>query len=175
MIKTITVSLRMSKGPILASIIFFAVGFIIGLFSKEGFSVTAYASSTNVLELLKNNVTVCLLMASGFFSFGLLSMFYLMSNGFILSGSIIESLQNGVPLYQIGFLLLPHGIFEIPALLLSGSIGFKSLEMIWKLCFANTKGVLLDLFKHMMILTLLIGCLLVTASIIEIYVTPLFK
>ncbi|MDT2235246.1 stage II sporulation protein M [Paenibacillus larvae] len=98
-----------------------------------------------------------------------------MSNGFILSGSIIESLQNGVPLYQIGFLLLPHGIFEIPALLLSGSIGFISLEMIWKLCFANTKGVLLDLFKHMMILTLLIGCLLVTASIIEIYVTPLFK
>lgn len=89
--------------------------------------------------MLKNNAMACLFLAAGFFTFGLTSIFYLFTNGFILSGSIIENLHNGVPLYQIILLLIPHGIFEVPALLLSGAIGFKGIELVIRLCFSKEK------------------------------------
>ena len=111
-------------------------------------------------------------LAAGF-TFGLTSIFYLFTNGFILSGSIIENLHSGVPFIRF-LLLIPHGIFEVPALLLSGAIGFKGVELVIRLCFLRKK-IIASMFRHIGILVLLIICLLIAAAIIEAYITPILS
>ncbi|MCC9023247.1 stage II sporulation protein M [Bacillus nakamurai] len=175
MMSRISQSVKMSFFPLIASLLFFIGGVVTAVFSDDFFSAAPYNGSAGAVELLKNNAIACLFLTAGFFTFGLTSIFYLFSNGFILSGSIIESLHNGVPFYQIILLLIPHGIFEVPALLLSGAIGFKSVELVIRLCFSKQKKIMITMFKHMGIMVLCIICLLIAAAIVEAYITPIFK
>ncbi|MED2969887.1 stage II sporulation protein M [Bacillus subtilis] len=175
MMNRISLSIKMSFIPLTASLLFFLVGAIAAIFSDQFFSTAPYNGSSGPIELLKNNAIACLFLVAGFFTFGLTSIFYLFTNGFILSGSIIENLHNEVPLYQIILLLIPHGIFEVPALLLSGAIGFKGIELVIRLCFSKEKKVITSTFMNIGILILVIMCLLITAAIIETYITPIFK
>jgi uncharacterized membrane protein SpoIIM required for sporulation len=48
----------------------------------------------------------------------------LFSNGFIL-GSAVKTVANQLKLTETLSLILPHGIFEIPALIIAGAAGFK--------------------------------------------------
>ncbi|MGG0156736.1 stage II sporulation protein M [Bacillus velezensis] len=168
-------AIRTSAIPLTASLLFFSGGVIAAFFSDHFVSSASYNGSSGAVELLKNNAIACLFLAAGFFTFGLTSIFYLFTNGFILSGSIIENLHSGVPFYQIFLLLIPHGIFEVPALLLSGAIGFKGVELVIRLCFSKEKKIMASMFRQIGILLLLIICLLIAAAIIEAYITPIFK
>ncbi|AWG37295.1 hypothetical protein CMR26_01360 [Bacillus velezensis] len=168
-------AIRTSAIPLTASLLFFSGGVIAAFFSDHFVSTASYNGSSGAVELLKNNAIACLFLAAGFFTFGLTSIFYLFTNGFILSGSIIENLHSGVPFYQIFLLLIPHGIIEVPALLLSGAIGFKGVELVIRLCFSKEKKIIASMFRHIGILVLLIICLLIAAAIIEAYITPIFK
>ncbi|AFZ92000.1 hypothetical protein B938_14950 [Bacillus velezensis AS43.3] len=96
-------AIRTSVIPLTASLLFFSGGVIAAFFSDHFVSTASYNGSSGAVELLKNNVIACLFLAAGFFTFGLTSIFYLFTNGFILSGSIIENLHSGVPFYQIFF------------------------------------------------------------------------
>jgi len=61
----------------------------------------------------------------GAFSFGATTFVNLVYNGFVLGLVISNALQQGIHFNKIVFLILPYGIFEIPAIIIAGAAGFK--------------------------------------------------
>jgi len=123
----------MDKLPIILTLTIFSLGFIVGFISINNLSkindkdLSNYKPKINfnLPIILTNNLKVIFLMLAGSITFGLSTFINLIYNGFnvgVLIGSI--SLTNE-PLKLIIALVLPHGIFEIPAILISAVAGFK--------------------------------------------------
>ena len=74
------------------------------------------------IRLFFNNLEACVLLFLGGASFGILTIFILSLNG-ILIGSIMEIVHKDHSVVFVAAAILPHGIFEIPAFILSGSFG----------------------------------------------------
>ena len=77
-----------------------------------------------------NNVYVGIILYCGAITFGLLTASVLISNGVF-----IGYFATKMPLYSFLLLTLPHGIFEIPAIIIAGSSGvimFKFLVEFFK-------------------------------------------
>jgi stage II sporulation protein M len=129
--------------------------------------------TTAVLIFLKN---VSVLLLSIIFSpvLCLLPALALVLNGLLLSFvSALISQEESTSLLLAG--LLPHGIFEIPALIIGEaaalSFGFAAIVA---LIFKEKRHLLLPNLKQNMKYFLLALALLVLAAIIETFVTPLF-
>ena len=75
--------------------------------------------------ILLNNLRVTLLLSfGGVLTFGGLTLLNLVLNGIYLGTTLQSSLILG-ELKTFFLLILPHGIFEIPGLIIAGSAGFK--------------------------------------------------
>jgi len=64
------------------------------------------------------------LLWSGAVTLGIITLVNLFFNGFIL-GSAVRTTLTQIGLTKTLLLILPHGIFEIPGLIIAGSAGFK--------------------------------------------------
>lgn len=104
------------------------------LFEKEVAGQIVGKNSTEIfVRLFFNNIEACLLLFLGGASFGILTIFIMSLNG-ILIGSIMEIVHNDHTVIFVAAAILPHGIFEIPAFILSGSLGIllaQSLIAEW--------------------------------------------
>ncbi|HIH73460.1 MAG TPA: stage II sporulation protein M [Thermococcaceae archaeon] len=81
-------------------------------------------SNPGVLFFFKHNLKVAFLLWTGAITLGTTTLVNLFSNGFIL-GSAVKTVANQLKLTETLSLILPHGIFEIPALIIAGAAGFK--------------------------------------------------
>ncbi|MBF4469296.1 MAG: stage II sporulation protein M [Methanobrevibacter arboriphilus] len=72
-----------------------------------------------------NNVYVGIILYCGAITFGLLTASVLISNGIF-----IGYFATKMPLYSFLLLTLPHGIFEIPAIIIAGSSGFIMFKFL---------------------------------------------
>lgn len=110
-----------------------------------------------------NNSTISFIsIFSGFF-LSLVPIFLLVSNGFVVG------LMSSLVTNEAGFLsiwrLFPHGIFEIPAVIISFALGIKFGSFLFN---KNPKKQLVYLFKNSLrVFIFIIIPLLVLASIIE--------
>ncbi len=134
----------------------------------EPFQVT-----TAVFIFLKN---ASVLLLSFIFSpiLCLLPFLDLTFNGLLLSlVSALISQEESTGLLLAG--LLPHGIFEIPALIIgeAAALSFGFMTIV-ALIFKEKRNLLLPNLKQNMKYFLLALALLVPAAIIETFVTPLF-
>jgi stage II sporulation protein M len=93
------------------------------LFEKEvAGQITGKETPEIFVRIFINNLEACVLLLLGGASFGILTLFVLSLNG-ILIGSVMEIVhQNHSPVF-VAAAILPHGIFEIPAFILSGALG----------------------------------------------------
>jgi stage II sporulation protein M len=73
-------------------------------------------------RLFLNNFEACILLFLGGASLGILTILILSLNG-VLIGSIMEIVHTDHSIIFVAAAILPHGIFEIPAFILSGSLG----------------------------------------------------
>ncbi|GGA03521.1 hypothetical protein GCM10008018_56910 [Paenibacillus marchantiophytorum] len=114
------------------------IGGLFGMLMVLAISQEALPMSADVLvsqdrgfeaawHILFRNAAVALLMISGLFLFAVPTLITLFLNGLWIGAVITSRLLDGVPFQQIVMKLLPHGIFEIPALVLAGAIGLKGL------------------------------------------------
>jgi stage II sporulation protein M len=89
-------------------------------------------SSAPVLAatLFLNNLQACVIMFFGGASFGLLTALVIISNGVII-GSVVELVRQQQGGLYIAAALVPHGIFEIPAFIISGTLGFLLAWSLW--------------------------------------------
>lgn len=128
-------------------------------------------SSTIFLYIFLNNSIIDFSAIIFFFLFGIVPLYFLASNGFLVGLIISESLQKTSPL-KITAALLPHGLLEIPAFIISMSYGLwlsiKFLRfMIYKEPFRE------PLVKSLRIFFFTVLILNLMAALVEVYVTPL--
>jgi stage II sporulation protein M len=72
------------------------------------------------IKLFANNFEACILLFLGGASFGIITIFIMSLNGIVI-GAIMEIVsKDHTPIY-VAAAILPHGVFEVPAFILSGA------------------------------------------------------
>lgn len=127
--------------------------------------------------ILFNNIKASVMcVVLGIIPFIMVPAFTIASNG-LISGVVISSasLLSGVsPWSLIAFGILPHGIFELPALIISATLGVVLCSTVTKSIFRRPHenlSVLLDETARVYVLVVL--PLLLIAAGIETYITPM--
>ena len=146
---------------------------VISAFSEDiaGSGIVQEDGSFNVLALFSNNLRAMVLgVLYGFIPFLYLPALALGVNAAILG--MLASLIDGQWLLLAAG-ILPHGIFELPALFLSLAAGLCLCKNINVYIRKNEKGVMKPLLLNILrVVVLLVLPLLVIAAVMETYVTP---
>ncbi|MFT8872944.1 MAG: stage II sporulation protein M [Sporolactobacillus sp.] len=113
-----------------------------------------------------SNLFICTLMFIGIFVFAITTIPLAIYNGIIIGSSIGLALNNNYPsISKVILSLLPHGIFEIPATILSIYIGIQGF-IFYK------QTVKLNFYKYILKMYSLVVFLLLLASLTESLITP---
>ena len=168
----------MNNRPFLISVFFFLLGLIFGVFSALFHDYSTYFgfdpfdnSNPGVLFFFKHNLKVAFLLWSGAVTVGVTTLVNLFSNSFIL-GSAIKTVTSQIGLTKTLLLILPHGIFEIPGLIIARSAGFKIPYELLRFALGKkkemiTEGDVKEFFKLVAVSVVLIFI----AAVIESTVT----
>ncbi len=122
--------------------------------------------------LLVNNTRAFLLSIVGALSLGLLTAWAMVFNGIIVGnvGAAVAA-DVGVDFIVVG--LLPHGIFELPALFIAAGVGFRLLYRVGQRVRGTREAALTKPYLYRTALLVLAGwLLLVVAAFVEAFVTP---
>ncbi len=119
----------MTRVVIIISIVLYCIGIVLCATTSD-LNVKCGNTQNKILSLnfttiLENNLRVTLLLLLGTFLFGTTTVLNLIYNGLYTALIIRNSFLNGINLLSIVLLVLPHGIFEIPAIIIAGAAGFK--------------------------------------------------
>lgn len=139
-----------------------------GIMNEDG-SISTFA-------LLFNNWWAMLVSAAyGLIPFIFLPLLSLITNGLILGvfGMFYALSGPGILAYLAG--ILPHGIFELPALVLSIACGVYLCRNMNRLVTGNANRIpMVELLSDLLrVLLLLVAPMVVAAAFIECYITPL--
>lgn len=153
------------------SCIVYIIGAILGLFFDDILQLDEPEKdiSISTFEYFQHNFKANILISLSIFTFGFFTTAIILANGFIIGASYLHSVAEGYSSLYIILALAPHGIFEIPAMLLASTIGFKFLDAIIKKIKGNKKIFLL---KDILALFTLIVILTILAAIVEANITP---
>lgn len=128
----------------------------------------------NASALLWNNITACVVaIALGLIPFLFLTLFVLFWNAVIIGALIGVWTASGMSAGALAAGLLPHGIFEIPAMILSFALGFTLCRKISaRICRRRNARPLLAIRNTLMLFALVVLPLLAVAAALECWVTP---
>jgi uncharacterized membrane protein SpoIIM required for sporulation len=138
--------------------------------------LTNMQGSINAPFLFLNNTrAVALIFVLGLFSFGVLGILLYMLNIGIIGGlyALIELLgMNPLPMFAAG--VLPHGIFELPALMIGSAIAlYMGAALVTPQTGKSMGEVIIELLADWVKIFLgIVIPLLAVAAVIEAYVTP---
>ena len=146
------------------------------LATMDGLSVTNEDGSLSAMALLANNLRACtMVMLYGLIPFLYLPAMALGINSMLLGVLAGWYLSEGVSLAAYAAALVPHGIFELPALVLSFAVGLYLCGQLSRRCRGDRealplRGCLLLICRTLALVEL---PLLIAAAWTEAYVTPL--
>ena len=80
-------------------------------------------------HLIRHNIQVALLTAALGVTFGIGTALLLFENGVLLGAVAVHYAQQGFGLFMTAW-LLPHGVFEIPSILIAGQAGFYLARLL---------------------------------------------
>lgn len=80
-------------------------------------------------QLIRHNIEVALLAAALGVTFGIGTALLLFENGVLLGAVAVHYTQQGFGWFMTGW-LLPHGVFEIPSILIAGQAGFYLARLL---------------------------------------------
>lgn len=149
---------------------------VVGFFSAavEDSGLMDEAGQFSAIGLFFNNLRAMVLGAAyGFIPFVYFPAFSLGVNGILLGMMAAYYTHRGYSLLLYLAGILPHGIFELPALVLSLACGLYLCHSITQYVRKNEKGVMKPLLLDMARLFLLVLVpLLLIAAFVEAYITP---
>ena len=90
----------------------------------------------------KNNLYLIILLISGAVTSGITTFINLFYNGLTFGFLVKEALEKGIPINEVILLTLPHSIFEIPAIIIAGTAGFKIPYEIIRYLAGNKETIL---------------------------------
>nr|WP_325194949.1 stage II sporulation protein M [uncultured Oscillibacter sp.] len=140
-----------------------------------GLDIQDQSGTLSAPALLSNNIRACVFtMMYGLIPFLLLPALSLGVNAMLLGVLGAWYVSEGVsPLVYLAA-VIPHGIFELPALILAFATGLYVCGQVTRLCRGNKEGLhvwdCLLLMSRVLLLVLL--PLLAAAAVVEAYVTP---
>jgi stage II sporulation protein M len=121
-------------------------------------------------KLFANNLEACILLFLGGASFGILTIFIMSLNGIVI-GAIMQMVSKDHTAVFVAAALLPHGIFEIPAFIISGALGIllaQSLIAEWY--GSGDTAVAAQAYARLFLVFVL--PLVLTAACVEAFITP---
>lgn len=130
----------------------------------------------SALGLFKNNLQACTIsILLGIIPFLFLNFFSLIINTVMVGIVAAANLMMGQGILFLLAALIPHGIFEIPAILLSVTLGFYLCkELVMKILGNRVHESFLTILKVIVsTYVAVIIPLLIVAALIEAYITPL--
>lgn len=164
--------LRQSPG-IIAAILVQVAGIIVGT------SFTSYRDNFELPDVFRfesfptylfHNAPILLLLAVGALTGGLVTLLVLMSNG-IVEGSVLAVAHSNGELSDALGAVLPHALFEIPAMTLASAVGFAPLSIIVRLSLKRTVYTKTEL-RDAVLLIAAAFALVIIAAMIEAWITP---
>ncbi|WP_186433765.1 stage II sporulation protein M [Staphylococcus chromogenes] len=155
------------------SFLVFSISLIFGVLLSQPSSKTV-DYDLNFLDIFMKNLLVCVILIIGFFSLGIISLILLSINSGIF-GAIFRQYYDDTSFNQFILSILPHGIFEVPALLISAAIGMSSWLYIFQYIFNQRISIKKDSRFFCKVISFVVILLLIGA-LIETFVTiPLNK
>jgi len=122
-------------------------------------------------KLFFNNVEACILLFLGGASLGILTIFILSLNGVVI-GSILEIVAKDHSPVFVAAAIVPHGIFEIPAFIISCALGFLLSQALLGEWLGNADAA--DIGKKLgLAFIIFVVPLVITAAYVEAFITPL--
>lgn len=167
------ISALIAKNPETADNIFAQIE---SLFT-ESKDIMTESGDINPIKLFFNNVTASVFSAMlGFIPFLFIPITSLFTNAALMGAitALLQASDVNVFLYFTAA-VAPHGIFEIPALIISLALGFMLCKEITAKLFRRGKFTLFELIgESARVIILIVVPLLAIAAVIESYITPLF-
>lgn len=181
---------RMALGCAVGMLLMGVAGYCIALFSPEAVdtALTSFmemaeqsgivdeAGNISVFGLMMNNWRAMLISAAyGFVPFVFLPLVSLFSNGALLGIMAGYYQTAGLPMSAYLAGILPHGVFELSALVLSIACGTCLCKNMCYMVLGSPRRVpLVELLSDLLrVLLLIVMPLTVIAAFVECYVTPL--
>ena len=148
---------------------------LLGLLKETFGSITSLEPFGRMLEIFKNNVRNSFMALIFGLGFGIVPFFFVAVNGIVL-GILVEFFIKKQGVIFVIAAILPHGIIELPMVIMSVGIGFRlGHDTYFITRHQKTTNELLNELKQGVIFYFkIIVPLLLLAAIIESYITPLF-
>lgn len=177
--RTVTGALWRTRAGIVASAVVMLVGFGIGFLTHEPATATSAGpgpfsfDDPTWLTLAANNLIVATTLVAGGMTLGAVSLSVLLYNGFLVGIVVKTLLSQGVPAHRIAAAVAPHGLLEIPALLLAGGVGLYYAGTLWQYILErrDTPVTKAEIVDGLWLFAIAAGGIVV-AAVIEVHVTP---
>jgi uncharacterized membrane protein SpoIIM required for sporulation len=124
----------------------------------------------SAIFFIRHNLLVSLFVLCGCVTFGLTAIVGLITTGVTMGSAIAAGLNNGLPITAVLTSLAPHGVFEIPALVIAGGVGLIGLRSFVAV-YHDRPAIQIDR-RVLATTTLLVVVLIVIAGLVEAHVTP---
>jgi uncharacterized membrane protein SpoIIM required for sporulation len=119
-----------------------------------------------------NNLVVIMLLFTGAISFGVSTAVVLFINGFMIASIIVRAILFGKSPVLVIALTVPHGVFELAAMIFAGAVGFMiSHKLVLYLIGHDERLLRKKEQQHATILSLLSVVLILVAALIEARIT----
>ena len=144
---------------------------LLKLFEKE---VAGNMDGTNqpdmFVKLFANNLEACILLFLGGASFGILTIFIMSLNGIVI-GAIMEIISKDHSALFVAAALVPHGIFEIPAFIISGALGILLAQVLISEWY-GTGDAAPAAYAYARLFIVFVLPLVFAAAMVEAFITP---
>jgi stage II sporulation protein M len=117
-----------------------------------------------------NNLQACILLFLGGASFGILTVFILGTNGLVI-GAVLELVRQEKGTLFVLAAILPHGILEVPAFLISGALGLMLARSLWREWHGLEDAASAATRSGRLFVTVVVP-VVVLAAFIEAFITP---
>jgi stage II sporulation protein M len=121
-------------------------------------------------KIFLNNLEACVLLFLGGASLGLVTLLIISLNGMVIGGVVALVGADRGPLFMAAA-ILPHGIFEIPAFVISGALGLSLAQGLWDEFKGRGDVAVTGELLGITFLRIVLPLVLV-AAIIEVFITP---
>lgn len=122
------------------------------------------------LKIFLNNLEACVLLFLGGATFGFLTFFVLFSNGVVI-GLFADQIVEKVGAVGLIAGLVPHGIFELPAIFISAALGLALARSLIAEA-GGRRDAAADAVRLGGIFLRVVVPLLAVAAVIEAFITP---
>jgi uncharacterized membrane protein SpoIIM required for sporulation len=131
----------------------------------QGFKTTFSA------ELMTHNIKISIFTLALGMTWGFGTILMLFYNGVILGAVAVDYIHAGETKFLLGW-LMPHGVIEIPAILIAGQAGLMlALAVIGRGSRLSLRGRLRAISQDVVTLIFGVGCLLVWAGFVEAFLS----